>query len=163
MIVLYTPQFVICGAYAFFNIILAPAGLFNQSSSSNTDEELELQLLNSVYSPSRVVTPATPEIAHASPRRRVPGSSHRSRHTASSIATAIAPATPSVLSESFWRTAHTHVSPPRVNPRRTRLTYALIVLFVFLATALIGATVGAAITGYILVGLFKAGGFHMST
>ncbi|KAE9392307.1 hypothetical protein BT96DRAFT_967434 [Gymnopus androsaceus JB14] len=49
------------------------------------------------------------------------------------------------------------------NARRSRATFALLVLFTFLLLSLIGAVVSSAIVGYILTGLYKAGGFFMST
>ncbi|TDL23824.1 small oligopeptide transporter [Rickenella mellea] len=55
------------------------------------------------------------------------------------------------------------LAPPRPNERRTRLAYALIVLFVFLAAGVLGAVLGSLVIGYILVGLFRAAKFNMST
>ncbi|KIK73379.1 hypothetical protein PAXRUDRAFT_61600, partial [Paxillus rubicundulus Ve08.2h10] len=53
--------------------------------------------------------------------------------------------------------------PPRVNARRSRLTFALLVLLTFLSLSLISAVVGAAVVGFVLAGVYKAGGFYMST
>ncbi|KAI0831932.1 hypothetical protein BC628DRAFT_1415416 [Trametes gibbosa] len=54
-------------------------------------------------------------------------------------------------------------SPAKQNEKRSRLTFALLVLFVFALFALAGAVVGAAIVGYVLAGLFKAAKYNMST
>ncbi|KAI0358262.1 hypothetical protein OH77DRAFT_1518953 [Trametes cingulata] len=54
-------------------------------------------------------------------------------------------------------------SPAKQNERRSRLTFALLVLFVFAVFALAGAVVGSAIIGYVLAGLFKAARYNMST
>ncbi|KAF8836659.1 hypothetical protein BDN67DRAFT_957726 [Paxillus ammoniavirescens] len=53
--------------------------------------------------------------------------------------------------------------PPRVNARRSRLTFALLVLLTFLSLSLVSAVVGAAVVGFVLAGVYKAGGFYMST
>jgi len=55
------------------------------------------------------------------------------------------------------------ISPPKHNPNRTRVTFAIIVLVLFLSAGVLSATLGSAIVGYILVGLFKAAKFQMST
>ncbi|KAI0369765.1 hypothetical protein BV20DRAFT_967425 [Pilatotrama ljubarskyi] len=54
-------------------------------------------------------------------------------------------------------------SPAKQNEKRSRLTFALLVLFVFALFALAGAVVGSAIVGYVLAGLFKAAKYNMST
>ncbi|KAH7885694.1 hypothetical protein F5I97DRAFT_1137242 [Phlebopus sp. FC_14] len=53
--------------------------------------------------------------------------------------------------------------PPRINVRRSRLTFALLVLFVFLGSSLVSAVMGAAVVGFALAGVYRAGGFYMST
>jgi hypothetical protein len=61
----------------------------------------------------------------------------------------------------------THTMPGRarvrMNERRSRLTFALIVLFVFACGALGGAVVGSAVLGYVMAGVFKVAHYHMST
>ncbi|EJD07352.1 uncharacterized protein FOMMEDRAFT_115543 [Fomitiporia mediterranea MF3/22] len=54
-------------------------------------------------------------------------------------------------------------TPPKVNPHRTRATYAVLVLLMYLAAGLLGAVVGSAVIGYLLAALYKAGHFNMST
>ncbi|KAI0630767.1 hypothetical protein C8Q77DRAFT_1135098 [Trametes polyzona] len=49
------------------------------------------------------------------------------------------------------------------NEKRSRLTFALLVLLVYAFFALAGAVVGSAIIGYVLAGLFKAAKYNMST
>lgn len=51
----------------------------------------------------------------------------------------------------------------RHNERRSRLTFAIIVAFVFAICAVGGAVLGSAVLGYVMAGLFRAAGFHMST
>lgn len=55
------------------------------------------------------------------------------------------------------------LKPPRVNARRSRLTFALLVLFTFLGFSLLSAVVGAAVLAFVLVGVYRAGEFYMST
>ena len=52
---------------------------------------------------------------------------------------------------------------PRVNERRSRVAFAVIVLFVFLFATLAGAVVGSILLSLITTGLYRAGRFHMST
>ncbi|KAG1728284.1 uncharacterized protein EDB91DRAFT_1239405 [Suillus paluster] len=49
------------------------------------------------------------------------------------------------------------IKRPRPNVRRSRITFALLVILAFLFLSLTGAVMGAA------VGVYKAGGFYMST
>jgi hypothetical protein len=56
-----------------------------------------------------------------------------------------------------WQAKHKH------NERRSRLTFALLVAFIFASSAVGGAVVGSAVLGYVMAGLFKAARFNMST
>lgn len=49
------------------------------------------------------------------------------------------------------------------NPRRSRLTYAILILLSFLAASVGSAVVESAMVGYLLAGLYSAGHFEMST
>lgn len=51
----------------------------------------------------------------------------------------------------------------RQNERRSRLTFALLVLLTFAVCAVGGAVVGSAVLAYVMAGVFKAARFHMST
>jgi hypothetical protein len=55
------------------------------------------------------------------------------------------------------------IKRPRPNVRRSRLTFALLVILAFLLLSLTGAVMGAAVVGFVLAGVYKAGGFYMST
>lgn len=55
------------------------------------------------------------------------------------------------------------IKRPRPNVRRSRLTFALLVILAFLFLSLVGAAIGAAVVGFILAGVYAAGGFYMST
>ena len=52
---------------------------------------------------------------------------------------------------------------PRLNVRRTRLTFALVVFFAFVVLSFFSAVSGAAIMGFVIAGVYKAGGFWVST
>ena len=54
-------------------------------------------------------------------------------------------------------------TPPKINPHRTRATYALLVLLSYLVAGLLCVVVGSAVTGYVFAGLYNAGGLNMST
>lgn len=51
----------------------------------------------------------------------------------------------------------------RPNERRSRVTFALIVVLVFACCAVGGAVVGSAVLGYVMAGVFKVADYHMST
>lgn len=53
--------------------------------------------------------------------------------------------------------------PPKINERRSRIAFALIVLLTFLTLSVAGAVIGSAIMGFVAAGLYKAGNFNMST
>ncbi|OAX35796.1 hypothetical protein K503DRAFT_745404 [Rhizopogon vinicolor AM-OR11-026] len=55
------------------------------------------------------------------------------------------------------------IKRPRQNVRRSRLAFALLVILAFLFLSLAGAVIGAAVVGFILAGVYAAGGFYMST
>ena len=67
------------------------------------------------------------------------------------------------LSERASRRPPTTKSRPKLNERRSRLTFALLVLLTFLMAGFAGAVLGSAIVGYVLAGLYKSANFNMST
>ncbi|KAF8648897.1 hypothetical protein AX16_006151 [Volvariella volvacea WC 439] len=74
------------------------------------------------------------------------------------------PATPlSFLNGHSRRPFAQPVKVPKANERRSRLAFALLVLLAFCVLSLAGAVVGAAVVGFTVMGLYKAGGYHMST
>ncbi|TRM65446.1 hypothetical protein BD626DRAFT_488808 [Schizophyllum amplum] len=52
---------------------------------------------------------------------------------------------------------------PKQNQGRSRLTFALLVLFAFLALGLFGSVISSLVIGYVLYGLYQAGEYNMST
>ncbi|KAH7918529.1 hypothetical protein BV22DRAFT_1024470 [Leucogyrophana mollusca] len=68
-----------------------------------------------------------------------------------------------LTSRSLERMSLLPMKPPRVNARRSRVTFAVLVIIAFLFISLCGAVIGAAVVGFLLAGVYKAGGFYMST
>lgn len=62
----------------------------------------------------------------------------------------------------YENTIH-RITPPKPNKGRSRLTFAILVLFSFLTLSLLDAVIGAAVVGYVLAGLFQAAKYNMST
>ncbi|KAJ3493860.1 hypothetical protein NLJ89_g10922 [Agrocybe chaxingu] len=52
---------------------------------------------------------------------------------------------------------------PKLNERRSRVAFALIVLFTFLMMSLAGSVISSAILGFVAAGLYKSANFNMST
>ncbi|KAI0077745.1 hypothetical protein K474DRAFT_1048579 [Panus rudis PR-1116 ss-1] len=67
------------------------------------------------------------------------------------------------LSPDTGRNAKAAQPRAKINERRSRLTFSLLVLLFFLSFAIAGAVVGSAIIGYVLAGLFKVAKYNMST
>ncbi|TFK51981.1 hypothetical protein OE88DRAFT_1798963 [Heliocybe sulcata] len=55
------------------------------------------------------------------------------------------------------------LSSTRPNPRRSRFTFALLVLLTYAVLSVGSAVVGSAVLAWVLVGLFEAGKFSLST
>ncbi|KAF9482596.1 hypothetical protein BDN70DRAFT_407885 [Pholiota conissans] len=106
-LIFYTPLFLACGSYAFWNYAFPPSRLVVHDTQN--PESYELSSIN----PNTTPIPPT--------------------------------------------------KPPKPNERRSRVAFALIVLFTFLALSVAGAVIGSAIVGFVAFGLYKAGNFNMST
>ncbi|KAJ7261887.1 hypothetical protein C8J57DRAFT_1450832 [Mycena rebaudengoi] len=52
---------------------------------------------------------------------------------------------------------------PRHNPGRSRITFALLVFLIFITLSIAGASLGSAVLGYALAGIYKLAKFNMST
>ncbi|KAF5362101.1 hypothetical protein D9756_002683 [Leucocoprinus leucothites] len=60
-------------------------------------------------------------------------------------------------------TSRSTMQAPKKNERRSRVTFAVLILLVFLALGLAGAVIGSAVLGFAVMGLYRAAGFKMST
>jgi len=67
------------------------------------------------------------------------------------------------LPESATTNPYSRTKPPRTNTRRSRLTFAILVLLTFFFVSLLGTILSSAIVGYILAGVYTSGKFYMST
>lgn len=148
-LIFYTPAFVICGIYAFINITFPPYRLLNTPKGQiNTSDiyrtlpsfSLQLQSASSSHPAIHATGSEIPlePFSVTTPTSLSPD--HRSPHTRSPVQQRV-----------------------RLNERRSRLTFAVIVLFIFLTFSVAGAVVGSAVMGYALAGLFKAAHWTMST
>lgn len=133
-LVFYVPAFAICGGYAFLNLTFPPSRGRRQRSHRNRPSFLFLE------SPSYS---AIPTAAGDIPlQHQQTFLSERSARRGQPIPTK---------------------ARPKVNERRSRLTFALLVLLTFFLAGFAGAVLGSAIVGYVLAGLYKSAKFNMST
>ncbi|EGN95069.1 hypothetical protein SERLA73DRAFT_61215 [Serpula lacrymans var. lacrymans S7.3] len=58
---------------------------------------------------------------------------------------------------------YSRIKPSRMNTRRSRLTFAILVLLTFFFVSLLGTILSSAIVGYILAAVYRSGKFSMST
>lgn len=103
-LIFYTPIFLFCGLYAFWNYAFPPSPRFASSPKS------------------------TYQLSTMAPNSSVP-----------------------------------LIQSPKQNERRSRVTFAIIVLMTFLILSVAGAVIGSAILGFTAAGLYQAANFNMST
>ncbi|KAJ8487455.1 hypothetical protein ONZ45_g1602 [Pleurotus djamor] len=58
---------------------------------------------------------------------------------------------------------HRPLKPPKLNERRSRLTFAILVWFAFIVLSVTAAVIGSAVLGYVLAGLYTAARYNVST
>ncbi|KAI0642399.1 hypothetical protein C8Q79DRAFT_251762 [Trametes meyenii] len=132
-LILYTPAYALCGAYAFLNLAFPP---------------LRVPLTTAGKAKAKAKAPRPGSGSYRSVPS-VPGERIPLRRYSRQLGPG--------GGQSGGRT------PARPNERRSRLTFALLVLLVFAVFAVAGALVGSAVVGYVLAGLFKAAEYNMST
>ncbi|KAF9066401.1 hypothetical protein BDP27DRAFT_1019742 [Rhodocollybia butyracea] len=166
-LVFYIPVFVVFGLYAFFNLTFPPRKRTKGLEEHEDEPEEEAEELTEMYNPPRYLRggyDTLRSVAAASPRLPSPTSTTSATH-----ALLLSPAspTPHIYPPSSTANLTRNPTPKRKkkpkNARRSRVTFALLVLFTFLLLSLIGAVISSAIVGYILTGLYVAGNFFMST
>ena len=111
-LIFYTPLFLVCGLYAFWNYSFPPSPRPSQHPPSQ----------DTLY-------PLTP--LPSTLTSRTPGNTPLTTH--------------------------------KKNEMRSRLAFALLVLLTFMTLSVAGAVIGAAVLGFVAMGLFRAGNFNMST
>ena len=140
--IFYTPFFVACGLFAFFNYTIPPNWPSSKASLTYLDQpdEEDSTLDHERPSSRRNFSAHVPLRILRSRRPRLPSSE-------------IGPNSP--------RSPLVEVA--KKNERRSRLTFGILVFLTFLAVGLAGAVIGSAVLGFVVMGLYRAGSFNMST
>ncbi|KAH9479792.1 hypothetical protein JR316_0008387 [Psilocybe cubensis] len=112
-LIFYTPIFLVCGLYAFWNYSFPPP---TRRASRGSRDSYQL---SSMFSTQPFLDADTPSLQPT--------------------------------------------KPPKTNERRSRVAFAIIILFTFLLLSVAGAVIGSAIMGFVMAGLFNAAHFNMST
>ncbi|KAF9554957.1 hypothetical protein CPC08DRAFT_149799 [Agrocybe pediades] len=145
-LIFYMPIFLLCGLYAFWNYASPPVPRKMGSSSdlrrrSRAGEE-----------ESYLLSPITPCVGGRDGGGSLSSPMDASRRNYTQ-------------SQSTTKAGGNSGSKPlmRAGERRSRVTFAIIVLLTFLSLGVAGAVIGSAITGFVTAALYKAGNFNMST
>ncbi|KIY44986.1 hypothetical protein FISHEDRAFT_50220 [Fistulina hepatica ATCC 64428] len=88
---------------------------------------------------------SVPEPAYSLPLLRI--SSAATQHTSSA---------------EFYQSPQRYQSP-KMNERRSRVTFGLLILLLFFLSSLAGAVITSLVVGYVLAGLYSAAKYHLST
>ncbi|KAI6044403.1 hypothetical protein EDC04DRAFT_2642383 [Pisolithus marmoratus] len=138
-LIFYVPLYVLVGTYAFFNVLFPSAR-------------------------GRLHQPRFRALMHAGVNeegrgRSVPMNTLPSLHPDSAHTTALSASHSSVETSS----AAPRQVRKQLNVRRTRLLFALIIFLSFVGLSIFSAVTGAAVMGFVTAGVYKAGGFWVST
>lgn len=136
-LIFHVPLYVLVGTYAFFNVLFPPARGRLRRSRFRT-------LARTGVSSEGESVPMNPlpNLHPNSAYMTAPPASHPSAET---------------LSTSPRRVGK------RLNAGRTRLMFALIIFLSFVGLGIVSAVAGAAVMGFVIAGVYKAGGFWVST
>ncbi|KAF4611271.1 hypothetical protein D9613_006623 [Agrocybe pediades] len=144
-LIFYMPIFLLCGLYAFWNYASPPVPRKMGSSS-------DLRRSRAGEEESYLLSPVTPRVGghDGGGSSSSPMDASRRNYT---------------QSQSTTKAGGNSGSKPlmRAGERRSRVTFAIIVLLTFLSLGVAGAVIGSAITGFVTAALYKAGNFNMST
>lgn len=145
-LIFHLPFNLIAGTYAFFNFFFPPARTVRDpivlvSPPAHRDAHARSHSLSHSFS----------QLAHSRPP------SHAHSRSLSQTQTQTEQPGPGPAPTDVW------LKPPRLNARRSRWTFALLVLLTFLVVGLLSAVVGAAVLACVILGVYRAGGFYVST
>ncbi|TFK97849.1 hypothetical protein BDV98DRAFT_573894 [Pterulicium gracile] len=134
-VIFHTPIFAICGLYAFLNITFSPSRSRAVSRLEKDDDFSQVDVGDDGQEGESY--PLTQRLHDDDELTR--------QHTARSA------------------TIKSRSSKRKRNETRSRLTFSLLALLVFLTFGLAGTTIASVLVSLLMSGMFKAGGYSMST
>jgi len=162
-LVFYLPIFAVFGLYAFLNLTFPPSRQNTrtrnwkaEAGSAEEEEQTDILLqplsLPSQHSHNLNTLASSAIISNRYQSLRSTIGTLKGRTQSSLPPSPLTPHSPPILRPT-----------KKQNPRRSRVTFALLVLFAFLTLSLLGAVLSSAIIGFIITGLYRAGKFRIST